>query len=180
MDEQEQEIERYNQLAQARAAERISFEKELERLHRVINKIKDIFHKEGESFEDKDLKALSKGTPEKPTFPIIMLSVAIIKDITDLPQEISVIGTIPGFFLSVLATIILFFWLWNKMSGKWWKKPMISALWTVFIGGSFVECTPFLRVIPAETIIVLMAYYREKKTVRLLNLALEELHAAGF
>ncbi len=42
-----------------------------------------------------------------------------------------------------------------------------------------VEFIPIVKIIPANTIFILLAHYREKKIVKLFNLALEEMRSGG-
>ena len=71
--------------------------------------------------------------------------------------------------------VILFFWIRGKISGGLWKKQMIKWLYRRLLLAAVIEIFPVLKIIPATTILILMAHYHEKKIVKLFDLTLEEL-----
>ncbi len=137
------------------------------------------FSAEGENLEKGDITLLLKNTPTEPSFPFIMVTLAVIKDILDIPGELSIIGIVATTILSVFISLILLFWCLGKLSGGWWKKKIIGWLWTRYIFAVLIEFLPFMKMIPATTIFILMAHNKEKKIVKLLNFALEAFHDAG-
>ena len=145
---------------------------------KTIKEIGDIFRDNGESFEKESLKGLDKNIPEKPGFPFIIFSIAILKDAIDV-LDITIGGVILTTVLSVLCVVIMFIWCWGKIGGGIWKKALIRwILWgIVFV--FFVEMVPFIKIMPANSIFILMAYFKEKKIVRLFTLALEKMHKAN-
>ncbi len=125
-------------------------------------------------YDDADATLLIKEPPQQPDFPYIMVSIAILKDILDVPVELSIIGIVITTALSFLLAIILFIWILGKLSGGWWKKAMVRWIWVRYIFAILIEFLPFFKIIPATTILVLMAHYREAKIVMFFNAALEE------
>ncbi len=108
----------------------------------------------------------------------IILSLAVLKDLLDILTTLSIVGIPFSIALSVVITLILFFWSLGKMSGGWWKKKLVRWMLTWLIIAFLGEATPFLQVLPIASIFVLMAHHREKKVVKLFNQVLEELHKA--
>jgi len=140
--------------------------------------LKGISNELDTQYNESDAQLLIKEKPVEPNFPFIMLSIAILKDILDA-ADLSVIGVIVTTPITFVIAIVLFIWILGKLSGGWWKKGMIRWLWTRYILAMAIEFTPFGKMIPATTILILMAHYREKKIVILLNGALEQLRKAG-
>jgi hypothetical protein len=145
----------------------------------VLKKVKEIFNDNGVKFQKGDeINIITKPT-QKPDFPYLIILTAIIKDIIDFPAEISVIGIILTTFLSIVLSIILFFWVLGKASGGWWKRRIIGWIWLRYFTITILEFIPFLKMIPAATIFILMVHNKENKIVKLANLALEEFRGAG-
>lgn len=141
--------------------------------------IRSIFTNAGEEFTEGDEELIIKNPPKNPRFPYIIVALAILKDLLDV-GDLSIVGIVLTTAVSFLIAIVLFFWTLGKLSGGWWKKKMISWLWKRYILAIAIEFTPFGKIIPATTIFILMAHYREKRIVKVLNEALEELHRKGF
>ncbi len=148
-------------------------------MNRIVGRIKEIFQEQKEEFEDGDEKMLIAEPPEKPEFPWIIFLAAVIKDILDVPLELTLVGIILTTVLSFILSIVLFFWILGKASGGWWKKKIISWLWSRYVAVIILEFIPFFKIIPTTTIFIYMAHKRETKLVKLFNLALEELRGAG-
>ncbi len=149
-------------------------------IHKTLDDIAEDFRQKGEEFHTTDAQKLAtEAPPAKPSFPIFMFSVGLAKDILDLPADLTGIGVILASFLGIVLGAILTLWTWNKISGGWWKKAVIKWLWKRLFIAILIEIIPFLQIIPANTIIVLMAFYKEKKIVKLFNGALEKMHASG-
>ncbi len=145
---------------------------------RVINKVRNIFKDKGENFEDGDEKLLASNPPQKPSFPYIIMMLAISKDLIDIPGDLSGIGIIATTAFSFVISLVLFMWVLGKLGGGWWKKKIIRWLWKRYVYTIILEFIPGFQIIPATTIFVFMAYHHEKKIVKLLNLALEEFRNA--
>ncbi|TSC86998.1 MAG: hypothetical protein G01um10148_103 [Parcubacteria group bacterium Gr01-1014_8] len=109
---------------------------------------------------------------EEPDFPFVIVATAVLKDLLD-GLDLSIIFIILTTVLSVLLTIILFLWVVGKLGGGWWKRQLIRWLWTRYVATILLEFIPFLKMVPAATIFVLMAHHHEKKSVKLFNAALE-------
>ncbi len=146
-------------------------------LKRLYRDVRQIF-KEGDiNVDDSELRELSEmkvGKIEKPIFPYFILGVSVIKDLLDIPANLSIVGIPFAMALSLICSLVIFFWIWGKMSGGWWKKRLLRWLFVRFFIMFGVEL--IVSIIPTTTIFTLMAYYREKKIVKLINLALEEMH----
>jgi len=153
--------------------------KQQREIKRVVGKVRKIFSDEGENFDDGDEKMLVGESAIKPDFPYIIVTAAIIKDLLDIPLDVSVVGIILTTILSFILFLVLFMWVLGKLGGGWWKKKIIRWLWIRYIAAIILEFVPFFQIVPATTIFILMAHYKEKKIVRLFNLALEELRHAG-
>lgn len=141
--------------------------------------IGELFASKGEKFEEEDAEKLDSGPPTHPHFPSIITSVAVLKDLLDIPLDLSLVLTVAVFFLSLALALILAFWCMGKISGGWWKKSLIRWLWIRFFMMAVIEFIPFVQMVPANTIFVLMAHYKETKIVKLFNQALEIMHGQG-
>lgn len=128
-------------------------------------------------YEEGDAKLLISNRPTPPDFPMGILFLALIKDAFDVVLGLSVFLLPLALVTTVPVMLILAFYFYNKLSGGWWKKRMISWLWKRYLLTLLIEMTPLLGIIvPATTILVLMAHFRETKVVQTLNAALETLH----
>lgn len=151
----------------------------------AIEKAKAIFKDEGEEITTQELSEALKTPPNKPSFPIEIVTAALIKDILDVPLEVGGVPsglttTFIGQVVSVLMGVVLFFWTFNKISGWFgYKKKLIRWALKGLAFTFVIELIPFLRIIPANTVFVLMAHYRETKTVKLMLLALDVINQKG-
>lgn len=146
----------------------------------VENEIIDSLNNEGLEHFIQEIRNKSATKAPLPPFPFVMLTIAIMKDIIDVPGELSVIGIVLTTALSLVIALVLFFWFMGKVSGKWWKGRMVSWLWKRYVFAIALEFIPFFKIVPATTILVLMAHFRETKTVKILNSAMEAIHSAKF
>jgi hypothetical protein len=64
----------------------------------------------------------------------------------------------------------------GKISGGSYKKPLIKYIWRRFAIVFLVELIPIVKIIPANTIFILLAHFRETKIVKVFNFALEKMH----
>lgn len=133
----------------------------------------------GEFLEPEDAEQLVVERPVAPDFPYFMVAIAVLKDFLDVPADLSVVAIPMSTALSFLIALVLFFWLLGKMSGGWWKKKLIRWLWVRYIIAIAIEFIPVLKIVPATTILVLMAHFRETKIVRAFDASLQRLHASG-
>lgn len=149
--------------------------------HRYQN-IQRVFSEGGETIDDGDMEIIREMKTEKvplPPFPYFIFSIALLKDIVDVIATITLVGIVLSMALSFLFALILFIWTMGKMSGGWWKKKLINYILVRYSITIAIEFIPGVNIIPTTTIFILMAHYRETKIVKLLNLALEELHSRG-
>lgn len=145
----------------------------------TLVKIGELFQSRGESFEDEDAERLMTDPPKLPQFPIVMVLLAGFKDLLDIPLDLSLVLAIFVFFTSLLISGIIAIWCFGKISGGWWKKSLIRWLWLRFFIMLGVELIPFVQMVPANTIFILMAHYKETKIVKLFDEALGILHSGG-
>ncbi len=146
---------------------------------KTYKEIGDIFERNGEKFDPNDSEQLIKERPQKPDFPFLIFLAALVKDFIDVPGNISLVGSIPAWFLSWLTAIMLFCWGLGKLSGGWWKKRLIAKFWRRYCFTFIIELIPFINFIPSNVIFTLMTYNSEKKIVKLFDLALQKLKKAG-
>ncbi len=165
---------RYEASNDAHYTQRGSVRSEFGKIQAVQNILKKLSGESGIPYDTTDATLLIKEPPQQPNFPYIMVSITILKDILDVPIELSIIGIVVTTILSFLLAIIIFIWILGKLSGGWWKKAMIRWLWIRYVFAILIEFLPFFKIIPATTILVLMAHYRETKIVMFFNAALEE------
>lgn len=156
-----------------------SKDRQIREIRKTTDKVRAIFDENDASFDENDEKKLLKEPPTKPNFPYIMMAVAVMKDVLDIPMDIGIFGIIFVTIFSFFLSIIMFFWCLGKMRGGWWKKQIIRWLWVRYAATIILEFIPFLNMIPAATIFILMAHYHETKLVRLFDRALEEFKNAG-
>lgn len=145
---------------------------------KALRKARKIIKDNGDLFQDGDEALLNEKPPENPPFPILIFLVAILKDLLDV-LDVSLIGIIVTTLTSLCLGVILAFWVLGKASGGWWKKKLIKWLWKRYAMMFIMEMIPFFKMIPATTIFILMAHYREKKLVKVANLIFEEMHSAN-
>lgn len=145
---------------------------------RTMKEIREIFNSEKEDFDEEDALDVLNNPPDPVHFPIFIFALSVTKDIIDM-FDLTLIGIVVTTLFSVFATITIFFWMFGKVKGKWWKKKILRYLIRRSIIMICVEIMPFVKMIPTTTIFVFMAHYKEKKIVRLMNVALEMMHKGG-
>jgi len=142
----------------------------------VAKKVKEIFADKGEEVDDEDIENIKEGDiPENPPFPGFILLLALLKDGVDA-GDITIIGVVFTTIFSFITTIILFFWTFNKIKHGYFKKKFLKRTLWLLAGTVLVEWIPLLKIIPTESIYVLLVHFRQKKIVRLFDLALEEIY----
>lgn len=142
-------------------------------------KISDYFQSRGETFEGEDAERLMTDPPKTPQFPFVITLLAVFKDLLDIPLDLSIVLAILVFFSSILISGIIAIWCFGKISGGWWKKALIRWLWIRFFVMLGLELIPFVQMVPANTVFILMAHYKETKIVKLFDQALVILHEGG-
>jgi hypothetical protein len=146
---------------------------------KVTSALQRIFNQNNEDFDGIDIKLLINKPPQTPQFPFLMVSLAFIKDVIDIPLELTLIGIVFTTVFSLLLGLVLFIWCFGKLRGGWWKKKLISWVWKRYILTIILEFIPFIKIIPVTTIFVFMVHYKETKLVKIANQALEELKKLG-
>ena len=148
------------------------------RVQQNIAEAQRLFSKEGFELAVEDASLVVKDPPRESGFPVVIFLLAIVKDLFDI-LELTVVGIIITKILSVLFGIVLFFWCLGKLSGGWWKKKLIRYIWKRYIIAMAIEAIPFIAIIPANMIFILMVHNREKKVVKIFNSLLEQLRESG-
>ncbi|MEN9405280.1 MAG: hypothetical protein RLY47_239 [Candidatus Parcubacteria bacterium] len=144
-----------------------------------IRGIRDIFKKNGEDVEKETEMAIVRNDPPppSPSLPFFALYCSICKDLIDFTLlELTGVGYVVVLILGWILWVILFFWFLGKMNGTWWRGFLIKRFWLWMVGVLVLESIPILKLVPANTILVLMAHYREKKMVKLIMLAMDLWH----
>ena len=108
------------------------------------------------TIEDAQIESLSM--PTHVEFPMLILIIALFKDISDMGS----LGML-GFITSFLFGMIIYLWIFNKSSliqRMLWKRR--ARLIIVFIIGII----PIINFIPESIILVLLVYSHEKAIVK--------------
>ncbi len=154
----------------------ISTQKKL-KITRAVEEAKKILSDGGEKVSTDELIEMAQKPKEKVSFPLEIFLLAITKDILDGVTEVGGVTTVIGQIVSIIVGVILFFWTFSKVSGWFsYKKRLIKSIFRLLAGTVIVEFLPFIRILPANTVFVLLAHYNETKFVRLVNLALDVMH----
>lgn len=140
---------------------------------------REIFSNITKLSDEEDEKLIISDVPKIPPFPFLIVLMAVFKDVIDFLLNLTLIAAPLPVISSFLVGVVLFFWVLGKASGGWWKKRLIKWLWTRYVITLLIELVPFVNIVPATTIFILMAHYREKKIVRIINGVLEELRKLG-
>jgi hypothetical protein len=106
-------------------------------------------------------KILQDEKPEAPDFPYLILFLALLKDILDT-LDLTGIGAVVTTLLSALVGVILFAWLYRGFSGPAWKKKHAEKMAKRLLLVLGLEFIPILKIIPTNTIWVLMSHFEEK------------------
>lgn len=134
---------------------------EFEEAEIIRQELAELARREGVAYEEGNEELLVKNPPEKPPFPGVMLSIALLKDLFDAAQ-LTGIGILLTTALSFLIGLILFLWILSRMGAGWWGKKM-RGVWTRYALAVAIELVPFLGFLPASTILVLSVHFRETK-----------------
>ena len=156
----------------------------------VQNTIRDIFKNENQDITPTEVDELIqiKSTPlPRPGFPFFILILGTIKDVIDF-LDFTGVGLILTTATTFLIAIILFFWYWGKMSfaglksgiiKKIWMKGFASKIWLRYAIAMGIESIPFLKFVPATTILILLSHHSENTVVKLINRILDEMVKGG-
>lgn len=119
-------------------------------------------------FTIEEIEEASLNVPSKPFFPIIILFVAILKDMAD----IFTLGLL-GWVFTIIFAFILWIWIRLKSSIVFrmiWKRIRGRIALAIVAG-----IIPGLNFLPEATILVLLIHYKENKIVKALYKRLEQL-----
>ena len=146
---------------------------------RALDSVRELFASKGVEFDPEHAQQILDGKPSSvPSFPILMFSLGLLKDVFDF-LDLTGVGIIVAFVFSIIFFFVFFIWSLGKISGGWWKKKMIAWLWKRAAAAALFEFFPFVQMVPATTLLILLAHYHETKTAKLISMALEQVHAAG-
>jgi hypothetical protein len=155
-------------------------EQAVKHIQSVFRSIREKYAAEGERFEEEDAHELiNNKRPETPPFPIFIFLCAAFADFTKIFLDFLVVTIPVAMIIGIMTSFMLFFWMWGKVKGMWYKKMILGWAWKRFIITAFAESFPILNIFPGATIFVLMAHFRETKVVRLMNAALDAIHEGG-
>lgn len=164
----------------------------------MIFGVKELFKKSGLEFTESDIPKLKVHKPDRPPFPILILSLALTKDAFDIALLLTDAATITGIGAILMAFgrafamgtmfivgLILFLWIMNKInrmmrSGLAVTKFFIRSYVKKRIaqGAVFTGIEIILPYLPFATIFVLLAHYDENKYVKIVLAAAEHLGKA--
>ncbi len=134
--------------------------------------VRKTFRDAGENLNDAEVQQLLERPPKKPSFPFIILAIAVLKDLLDIPAYVSIIGIIVVWFTTFFMSLILFLWVLGYASGR----TVNRGLGRLAIG-SAVEV--FFGFVPAASIFVLVTYHSERKLWKIRTEAREKLQKLG-
>lgn len=180
--EQEDEVEQddaeqYNAAQLTRRQNAIQDDTEV--VDEAVAHARENFNEEGEEFDEDAAELVLEQPPQRPPFPLVILLIAIADDALDVIGALVGLGPIITIPLQIVMWLILFMWLWNKLSGRWWKKGITKWLWRRLAVAMGIELIPYVgEIIPANTILILMGHYKETKVAKLYEQLLEELRVA--
>jgi len=120
---------------------------------------------EGEEFTNEDFEELKvEGLPKKSSFPVMVLTLAVLKDFFDLVS----LGLL-GILTNIIVWIAIRIYLLKKVGfiKRWLYKKYIFTI--------ILEFIPFVSMIPQWTFFVLRAYAKENKHVDAVLEAVERL-----
>ena len=121
------------------------------------------------SFSAEETEELTYNPPKEESFPMLIIMVAIFKDMIDLGS----FGLL-GIITSPIFIMILFFWRFGK--SNYIRRKLTKWILRRYIAAFVIGIIPGLNILPEATILVLLIHYREKKVVQEFYKALEVLH----
>lgn len=136
----------------------------------------ELFNEHGLPYKEGYELRVTADLPEKASFPLIMIQLAVLKDLLDLPINLTLIFAFLTSVLSIFLGIVIWIWLLGKLS--FWQKRFLRWAIPRFLGVLFLEFIPGLNIIPMATIFVLLAHNREKKEVQAFWKLVRELEVA--
>ena len=168
----------------------------------AIQGLKELFKQAGGELNEADLPELGKLSahkPDYPPFPILIVLMAIMKDVADIflngisdLSGLTVVGLIVTFFLRAILTAftfivatILFIWVLGKINRlqkigfgvtKFFVRRYVKK--RIALGATGVLFEWILPLIPFSTLFVLLAHYDENKYVKFILAILEQIGKA--
>lgn len=108
----------------------------------------------GEELGEEDFEEIRINLPTRPSFPIHIFTLALIKDISDI-YSVGLLGT----FTNIIAMLVIRLWLFGKVGfiQKYLYKRFIFAL--------ILEFIPFINVIPQWSFFVWKGHFKERKRI---------------
>ena len=144
---------------------------------RIQQEAERVFNEGGLEYEPEEIQALvDADRPEEPKFPFFIVCIALLKDLLDA-LDLTVVGILLTTLFTFILGAILFIWLWRDMSGPAWKKKHAEKMAKRLLAVVGLEFIPFLKIIPINTVWVLMNHYEKKNLAQALNDALSFLPA---
>lgn len=126
---------------------------------------------EGEQLSNEEIDEFKISKPDIPSFPFIIFFLAILKDILDF-AELTIIGIIISWIITIIFVIIVFFWTLKKVG--FIRKFIIKRLVLM----AAVALIPIVGLIPEASIFILWMHFREVKYVGDVLKLLEEAEGA--
>lgn len=114
---------------------------------------------DGNGIDAADFGEAKTSIPSKPSFPLFIFSLAILKDVLDFAQ-LTIIGIILSWAVTIVFAIIALFWCMGKagfLKKRFVIKPLVSMV--------TVGLLPVLGFLPEASVFVLWMHYRETKYV---------------
>jgi hypothetical protein len=127
------------------------------------------------AIENEETEASLASPPQMPSFPTIIVTLALLKDFIIDPADLTIVGYILLLPIKLLIVVIIFLWCWGKISGTWWKKPLSRWLLRRYVPMICAELLPFVDMVPWTTVFVLMGHYKEKRAVQIANRVLDDI-----
>ncbi|MCX6786027.1 MAG: hypothetical protein NTZ18_04220 [Candidatus Komeilibacteria bacterium] len=100
---------------------------------------------------------------------IVVIILAVIKDLWDILDPSSITGDIVNVFISVALFIVVSF------QGTWFKRWLVKKFLGKYIMGMLAEFIPGVAIFPTYTIMVLLVRWQNRKEIKKYQEALEEL-----
>ncbi len=130
-----------------------------------------------------EVAAIEEKPPTEESFPVGMVFLAVIKDITDVVLAATFVGVIVAIIYTPIYLLASLAWalsLTNRFSfmGKLGTRIMIKFMIRRFFIIAFLEISP-AGVLPLATVFVLLNHYSNKKSVQIFMKAAEMIAKGG-
>lgn len=111
-----------------------------------------------DQFSEEEINEIKGNLPSTPSFPLIIFSIAILKDVLDF-AELSIIGIILSWAATIIFALIIWFWTLGKVS---FVKKMIIRRLALMIA---IALVPVIDLLPEASIFILWVHFREVKYI---------------